>query len=184
MRLTSDAAEERAVHSLLLIGGPAAGKTVYGTQLLGRMEVNHGALRLRGAIPTILPFREAFERLASGFAPEHTGVSVYHELRLPVLTPGNAPVDLVWPDYGGEQVRALVEQRLVTSEWGGRIQTAAGWILMIRLDQLRMPGDLLTRPAELVTSFAEAESPPEPSRSAFRRRSSTRSKSPGPPERY
>src|SRR6185437_7907882 len=131
---------------------------------LGRMEVNHGALRLRGAIPTILPFREAFERLASGFAPEHTGVSVYHELRLPVLTPGNAPVDLVWPDYGGEQVRALVEQRLVTSEWGGRIQTAAGWILMIRLDQLRMPGDLLTRPAELVTSFAEAESPPEPGR--------------------
>jgi hypothetical protein len=134
--------------SLLVIGGPAVGKTVYGSQVLARLRHAPGALSLRGPPANIAPFERALGRLSQGLAPEHTGAATYHELVLPLRDVADQPIDLVWPDYGGEQIREIVEQRQVTSAWQTRVQSASGWILFVRLDRVRRSNDVITRPPE------------------------------------
>ena len=69
--------------SLLVVGGPNVGKTVYGSQVLARLRRAHGKLALRGPPANIAPFELALGSLSRGLAPEHTGAATYHELVLP-----------------------------------------------------------------------------------------------------
>ncbi len=142
------------VHSVLLVGGPSTGKTHYGAQLLGRLQLGRGGLRLRRAPESITPFTEALECLAQGRAADHTARETYEEVILQVSTPSGAEVDLVWPDYGGEQVRRLMEERRVDDDWRGRIENSGGWMLVVRPFMLHSEDDIFSRP---IHELAEIE---------------------------
>ncbi len=137
--------------SLLIVGGPNAGKTVYGAQVFARLRHGAGTLRLRSAPDDIAPFEQALTRLAQGLAPHHTGASTYHELSLPLVTSAGRPVDLIWPDYGGEQIRDIVETRQIPQSWVARVRTATGWMLFVRPDRVRRYDDIISRPPESVS---------------------------------
>lgn len=132
--------------SLLLLGGPAAGKTHYGGQLLGRLQDGRSRLQLRTTSSSITPFEEALKRLGQGLAASHTATHLYDEIVLSVDAPSGGPIDLIWPDYGGEQIKHLLERRQISQEWRERIERGVGWLLFIRLDQITKYDDVISRP--------------------------------------
>jgi hypothetical protein len=133
-------------NSLLIIGGPDVGKTHYGGQLLGRLNQGEGRIRMRSAPANIAPFEEVLRCLGQGITAGHTATDVYHEIIFPIESVDGDPVDLVFPDYGGEQIKAIMEHRHITKAWRSRLVSSAGWLLFIRPERVHAPEDILTRP--------------------------------------
>jgi len=131
---------------VLLIGGASAGKTHFGAQLLARLMTKKGALRFYESPTNVSLFETTLQRLGQGLSSDHTGSGVYGEVVLPVQTASGQTMDLVWPDYAGEQIESIAQLRSLTSHWAARIVASDCWILMIRLMLASAEEDLLNRP--------------------------------------
>ena len=132
--------------SILLIGEAGVGKTHYGAQLLKRLMKGDGLLRMDGAATNLEPFEAAMERLNEGMAADHTATTTYVESVWPIADAGGTKADLVWPDYGGEQVKAMSSTRRIPSAWRARVLSAPAWLLLVRLQQTRVGDDIFLRP--------------------------------------
>lgn len=133
-------------NSILLIGEAGVGKTHYGAQLLKRLMKADGRLRMDGAATNLEPFEAAMERLNEGMAADHTVTGTYVESVWPIAETGGARAELVWPDYGGEQVKAMSSTRRIPSAWRVRVLSAPAWLLLVRLQQTRVSDDIFSRP--------------------------------------
>lgn len=135
-----------ATTSILLIGESGVGKTHYGAQLLRRLMNVEGALHMDGAATNLEPFEAALESLNAGRSADHTARSVYVDSVWPVAdSKGNKAV-LVWPEYGGEQVKSIIEARRLPESWQSRVDGANTWLLLIRLQQTRLGDDIFSKP--------------------------------------
>jgi hypothetical protein len=144
-------------NSILLIGESDVGKTHYGAQLLKRLMVSNGEFRMNGAATNLKPFEAALESLTEGKSAEHTPTTVYLESVWPIRSNEGIAAELVWPDYGGEQVRTMLTSRRVPSAWKERIISAPAWMLFIRLQRVHNMEDILSRPlSDLKNSRGEA----------------------------
>ena len=143
-----------AQHSILLVGESNVGKTHYGAQLLKRLMVEACALKRNGAATNLEAFTTALSCLADGKATDHTPASTYVESIWPIKDDVGRTAELVWPDYGGEQVRNLVTQRRIPAAWRDRVLQATDWVVLLRLHTLRAEDDLFSRPLQ---SFANSE---------------------------
>lgn len=132
-------------NSILLIGESGVGKTHYGAQLLQRLMKGDGLLRMNGAATNLEPFETALESLNEGRAADHTATSTYVDSVWPVAGRDGRKAELIWPDYGGEQIKSMISARRVTTSWQERIQTAEAWLLLIRLQQIRVSDDIFSR---------------------------------------
>lgn len=141
-------------HSILLVGESNVGKTHYGAQFLKRLMVKACALKMSGAPTNLEAFTTALSCLTEGKATDHTPANTYVESIWPITDEAGNYAELVWPDYGGEQVRNLVTQRRIPAAWRDRVLGATDWVLLIRLHSLRSEDDLFSRPLQ---SFAAAE---------------------------
>jgi Double-GTPase 1 len=122
---------------ILVLGGPNSGKTHYGGQLYGRVQRRPGLLRLRSeqGTPTDLSaFKEVLDSLEKGCAARHTETGTWAEVMLPLTDVRGNAVDLRWPDYGGEQFRAIFDKRATASAWQNRLDQANRWVVLIRLN--------------------------------------------------
>lgn len=146
-------------HTILLIGESNVGKTHYGAQFLKRLMVKVGALKMHGAPTNVEAFTTALSCLTEGVATDHTPASSYVESVWPIQDDSGRSAELVWPDYGGEQVRNLVTQRRIPPAWRERVLEATDWVVLIRLHSLRSDEDLFSRPLQ---SFATAQNQEEP----------------------
>ena len=133
-------------NSLLIIGGPDVGKTHYGGQLLGRLNHGEGQIKKHGAPANLAPFEEVLRCLGQGVTAGHTATGVYYEIVLPIEFNKGDSADLVFPDYAGEQIKAIMEQRHIMKAWRDRLVESSGWILFIRPERIHAPEDILTRP--------------------------------------
>lgn len=143
-----------AQHTILLVGESNVGKTHYGAQFLKRLMVKACALKMSGAPTNLEAFTTALSCLTEGKLTDHTPASTYVESVWPITDEAGRYAELVWPDYGGEQVRNLVTQRRIPAAWRERVLEATDWVLLIRLHSLRSEDDLFSRPLQ---SFAAAE---------------------------
>jgi hypothetical protein len=142
---------------ILLIGGHNTGKTVFGTQLFGRLREGSSSLSLRSPPSNLSVFEDALDRLNEGCAPEHTPLSVHDKLILPVETEEEGEIDVEWPDYGGEQIDSILESRQVPSRWQDRITKSNGWLLFVRPSLLGDYDDVISRSlGKLVRSREES----------------------------
>lgn len=132
--------------SILLIGESGVGKTHYGAQLLKRLLKGDGSLRMNGAATNLEPFESALESLNEGKAAGHTATATYVDSRWPVIDRKYQEAELIWPDYGGEQIKAIIDSRRIPNAWRARIRSTPAWLLLIRLQQTRNGEDILTRP--------------------------------------
>ncbi|MYZ50864.1 hypothetical protein [Malikia spinosa] len=146
-------------HTILLVGESNVGKTHYGAQFLKRLMVKVGALKMHGAPTNVEAFTTALSCLTEGMATDHTPASSYVESVWPIQDDSGRTAELVWPDYGGEQVRNLVTQRRIPPAWRERVLEATDWVVLIRLHSLRSDEDLFSRPLQ---SFATSETQEEP----------------------
>lgn len=133
-------------HTILLVGESGAGKTHYGAQFLKRLTVKTSALKMAGAPTNLTPFSTALNRLSEGKAMDHTPADSYTESAWPIQDDAGRAANLVWPDYGGEQVRNLVVQRRIPEAWRTRVLAATDWVLLIRLQSIRSEEDVFSRP--------------------------------------
>ena len=143
-----------AQHTILLVGESNVGKTHYGAQFLKRLMVKACALKMSDAPTNLEAFTTALSCLTEGKSTDHTPASTYVESVWPITDEAGRYAELVWPDYGGEQVRNLVTQRRIPAAWRERALEATDWVLLIRLHSLRSEDDLFSRPLQ---SFAAAE---------------------------
>lgn len=121
---------------VLLIGGPHSGKTHFAGQLYGRILRGSGKLKraTHHATPgdlTIL--QEVLNALEEGRAASHTPASTSGEICLPMEDAAGHHLVLKWPDYGGEQITGILENRAVPEAWQSRLDQVEGWALIIRL---------------------------------------------------
>jgi hypothetical protein len=143
-----------AQHTILLVGESNVGKTHYGAQFLKRLMVKGCTLKMSGAPTNLEAFNTALGCLTEGKSTDHTPASTYVESVWPITDEAGCNAELVWPDYGGEQVRNLVIQRRIPAAWRERVLEATDWVLLIRLHSLRSEDDLFSRPLQ---SFASSE---------------------------
>ena len=132
--------------SILLIGESGVGKSHYGAQLLKRLMQENGRIRMRGAATNLRPFEAVMARLDAGLSADHTAKPVYHESRWPIVDDQGRKADLIWPDYGGEQVKDIIDERQLPRAWLTRIAESSAWLLMIRLQTTRTADDIFSRP--------------------------------------
>lgn len=143
-----------AQHTILLVGESNVGKTHYGAQFLKRLMVKTCALKMSGAPTNVDAFTTALSCLTEGKSTDHTPANTYVESVWPITDEAGRHAELVWPDYGGEQVRNLVMQRRIPAAWRERVLEATDWVVLIRLHSVRFEDDLFSRPLQ---SFAAAE---------------------------
>ncbi|MER5802194.1 hypothetical protein [Streptomyces mirabilis] len=132
--------------SILLLGESGVGKTHYGAQLLRRLMKRDCRLRMNGQATNLEPFQAALESLSEGRAADHTATSTYVDSVWPVSHESGTSGQLIWPEYGGEQIKSMTESRRVPDAWCARVQQADSWMLMIRLQQTQLGDDVLSRP--------------------------------------
>jgi hypothetical protein len=132
--------------SMLLVGESGVGKTHYGAQLLKRLLNSEGRFRMNGAATNLEAFEATMESLNDGRSAAHTPTSTYVDSEWPIVAADGSTFTLVWPDYGGEQIKTLLNTRRVPSAWRERVTTTSAWMLMLRLHQLRVSDDLLSKP--------------------------------------
>lgn len=133
-------------NAILLVGESGVGKTHYGAQLLRRLMGVTGALRMKGAASNLEPFEAALESLDEGRAAGHTPRSVNVDSVWPVISPDGREADLIWPEYGGEQIKSVIESRRLPDAWQKRIDEADAWLLLIRLEQTSVGDDMFSKP--------------------------------------
>jgi hypothetical protein len=133
-------------NSILLVGESGVGKTHYGAQLLRRLMRISGALRMNGAATNLEAFEAALESLDEGRAAGHTARSVNVDSVWPVIDADGREADLVWPEYGGEQIKSVIENRRVPDAWQKRVDEADAWLLLIRLQQTHVGDDMFSKP--------------------------------------
>ena len=132
--------------SILLIGESGVGKSHYGAQLLKRLMQEDGRIRMHGAATNLEPFETVMAKLDAGLSADHTATSVYHESRWPIVDDHGRNAQLIWPDYGGEQVKDIIDDRRLPRIWLKRIAQSSAWLLMIRLQTTRDDDDIFSRP--------------------------------------
>lgn len=132
--------------AVLLLGDYNVGKTHFGGQLLGRLARESGALRMPDPPQSLAPFDSVLDCLHDGRAAPHTPSSQYAESRWPIVNEAGQAADLVWPDYGGEQVRSIGEDRRMSPEWRNRVLLSDSWILMVRIHNAHVSDDIFSRP--------------------------------------
>jgi hypothetical protein len=132
--------------NLLVIGANDTGKTHFIGQLFARLRQGEASLQLRASPSNLAALEEILERLNEGRTADHTPSDTYYEIDLPLITTKNKEFNLLFPDYDGEQVKNIVENRLITAEWINRLKQSHAWLFFIRLSLVHAPDDIQTRP--------------------------------------
>jgi hypothetical protein len=114
--------------SLLVIGESGTGKTHFGGQLLLRLRKGRGVLKSAIAPDSIRAFDEVLTCLNEGKAAPHTASNFFGEETLPLIDGAGNRIDLKWPDYAGEQIKNIREDRLMPVPWRDRLLRSKGWL--------------------------------------------------------
>ena len=132
--------------SLLLVGLSNNGKTHYGFQLEGRLHRGECRLKINGEVMNREPFAQAGVLIAQGKSAPHTPPGVDRESVWPVITDSGIEADLIWPDYSGETIRQIIQERRVDERWRERIRQSGGWMFLIRPQLVLERPDVWERP--------------------------------------
>jgi hypothetical protein len=127
--------------AILLIGKPHSGKTTFIGQICARVETNNSSLKLYKAVENLAPIIEATRALANGDEVKTTPTEKSTVICLP-LQHGEEKIDLDCPDYGGEQINKIIENREVDSKWTESITKSQNWIVFIKPTDLSTAYDL------------------------------------------
>jgi len=127
--------------SILIVGQPASGKTTFIAQFLTRVMKRKSSIKLIKIPENIKAITNAIKRLSMGEEPETTPADQNVELVIPINVDGKN-IDLVFPDYGGEQVNALIELMEINENWQKLVTCSDRWIHFIRPHEIIPEYDL------------------------------------------
>ena len=157
-------------NEILIIGGPNAGKTHFGGQLYGRLNARTEHYRITSLPEDITIFQEVLDNLNEGRSSGHTNVNAHKTLELEIEDNNGSKSVFSFPDYGGEQIRAIVNDRRVNKAWKEQIDKCNSWMLFIRPDEIIQIEDVVNRglpDQEVLKNRNEKSEPMALSDSAF-----------------
>lgn len=131
--------------NILIIGMSKMGKTHFGGQLYGRLKNLENKFKLRNTPNDLSLFENVLDRLNEGLEGDHTSSQLHETIILPIKSAKGVNIDIVYPDYGGEQIRDIVEQRKLSKVWQTQIQDSNHWFLFVRLDLMENISDVTTK---------------------------------------
>jgi len=134
-------------NSVLIIGGPNAGKTHFGGQLYGRLISRKFNYKIA---PNNLPadltiFEDVINKLAEGRRAGHTEASANRNIELKIDDENGNKVVFAFPDYAGEQINFIVDNRRINTIWEQYIEASSSWMLFVRLDDLKPVEDVINK---------------------------------------
>lgn len=133
--------------NILIIGGPNAGKTHFGGQLYGRLNSRLFKYKIsssnRPADLTI--FNDVLNKLYEGKRAAHTEGSANNSIELKIESESESDITFSFPDYAGEQVNLIIDNRRVNTIWKEYIDESSSWILFVRLDDIDKIEDIINR---------------------------------------
>ncbi|MCT1531316.1 hypothetical protein M3B46_09940 [Sphingobacterium daejeonense] len=132
-------------NTILIIGGPNAGKTHFGGQLYGRLNARTERYRIISPPDDFTIFQEVLDNLNDGKSSGHTHVTSNQTLALEIEDNAGVKSVFSFPDYGGEQIKAIVNDRRVNKIWKEQIDKSSSWMLFIRLDEVKAIEDVVNR---------------------------------------
>jgi len=127
--------------SILIVGQPNSGKTTYIAQFLTRVQKRKSSINLIKIPENIKAINNARQRLSMGEEPEATPADQNVELVIPINV-DEKNIDLVFPDYGGEQVNTMIELMEINKNWQKLVATSDRWIHFIRPHEIVPEYDL------------------------------------------
>ncbi|ATX80698.1 hypothetical protein Ga0123461_2297 [Mariprofundus aestuarium] len=127
--------------SILIIGHPSSGKTTFIAQFLTRVKKRKSSISLIKAPENIKAVADAVKKLSNGEAPTATPAGENEELVLSIQV-GEKSIDLVCPDYGGEQVSDMTELMTIDDHWKKLLNNSDRWVLFIRAHTIMPRYDL------------------------------------------
>ena len=128
-------------NSILVIGHPDSGKTVFLAQFLTRIRKRKSSIKLYKTPEKITAIADAIDSLAAGEEPQPTPADENAELILPIEI-DEKRFDLTCPDYGGEQVNNLTGFMEIDETWQKLASEGNSWILFIRSSKISVAYDL------------------------------------------
>ncbi len=138
-----------ALNAILLLGESDVGKTHYGAQALRRLNAGRGAFELVNG-ENLRPFRTTLDKISQGLSAPHTPRAEYSESIWSLRRRSDgSTMDLIWPDYGGEQISGMIDGKSLPATWREKLLKSSGWIFMVRPSRVPLPEDILTRAVSL-----------------------------------
>jgi adenylate kinase family enzyme len=134
-------------NNILIIGGPNAGKTHFGGQLYGRLNSRKFKYKIdsNNRPNDLTIFQDVLDKLSEGRRAGHTEASANRSIELRIQDDQSNIITFGFPDYAGEQVRLMVENRRVSKIWKEYIEKSTSWILFIRIDEIIPIEDIVNR---------------------------------------
>jgi hypothetical protein len=145
--------------SIIIIGQPGTSKTTYLSQLVLQVEGKKKAIKFRNKPDDLSILKDAIAQLRNGQEVQATPSDNNEIIKLPLSIDGDK-VDLICPDYAGEQISNLLESREIDIKWIDLIENSNAWIIFIRPTQLTVSYDISTKSiqeAEVVKQSNDAE---------------------------
>ena len=127
--------------SILIIGKPGSAKTTFLAQFVTIARKSKSSIKFWKTPENIQPIENAIKKLRAG---EETGSTPAEDnliVTLPVTIKGNN-IEMVCPDYGGEQINEILNLREINSNWSELITNSNSWVLFIRPKKLEDTFDL------------------------------------------
>lgn len=126
---------EKANNSVVLVGGPDAGKTNYLGRLWMALDAETGVISKDGLPPHVEYLRGLVTSLNSGEFAARSAPGTFESTSIPVKwRQGQSSGLLVVPDCAGEQWEKIHKEREWDSKWEHAVGSMAGCILFFRVD--------------------------------------------------
>ena len=124
-----------ASNSVLLVGGPDAGKTNYLGRLWMALDAENGLISKNGLPRQVEYLRGLVTSLNAGEFAARSAPGTFESTSIPVKwSQGQSSGHLVVPDCAGEQWEKIHKEREWDSKWEQAVASMAGCILFFRVD--------------------------------------------------
>src|SRR5690606_9039601 len=90
-------------------------------------------------------FQEVIDRLSEGKRAGHTEASANRSIELKIEDQDGSKIIFEFPDYAGEQINFLVDNRRINKVWKQYIEKSNSWMLFVRLDEVTPIEDIINK---------------------------------------
>lgn len=151
-------------HNILIIGGPNTGKTHFGIQLYERINSRQFEFKIdpKNRPSDLTIFEDGLKNIYNGRRAAHTETGANRSIELIITDEKNSEVKLAFPDYAGEQITSIVNNRKVNDLWQDYIAKSTSWVLFIRLNELVPLEDIVNKGIPSAEEIQKRKSQPPP----------------------
>ncbi|ERM80842.1 hypothetical protein P872_11845 [Rhodonellum psychrophilum GCM71 = DSM 17998] len=151
-------------HNILIIGGPNTGKTHFGIQLYERINSRQFEFKIdpKNRPSDLSIFEDGLKNIYNGQRAAHTEAGANRSIELIITDEKNSEVKLAFPDYAGEQITSIVDNRKVNDLWKDYIENSTSWVLFIRLNELTPLEDIVNKGIPSAEEIQKRNSQPPP----------------------